>query len=167
MGLIAFDSIEKIRQYMVMLSLEPDGDFTPPKYLGVSKTFWRDYTCPDRPFSCKFELNKFSFNVKFDRCLISKRLFGRGWQYKRVDGGIGAKCEMLELTEDILEIVYNRDVNYIRRLVFLLDKYKVNHRGHQLLDLLEDQYLTLKRGDDIKQVTVLGNKKSVYEVTLI
>jgi len=35
------------------------------------------------------------------------------------------------------------------------------------LDLLEEQYLTLKEGGDIKQVTLLGNKKSVYEVTLI
>ena len=40
------------------------------------------------PFSCQFELNKVWGTQ--EKAFIQKRLFGRGWNFKRVDGGRGA-----------------------------------------------------------------------------
>ena len=238
---VSFDSIDKIRHYLRMLALEPLDDEPPPKYLGVSATFWRDYTCPPgcggcckafsmdlwpdeyeyfktvypnmdfkpyefeffgqketifsnretamprflkpsidymgrkcefldfigrcgiykgRPFSCRFELNKISFDSKSGKALLSKRLFGRGWAYKRIDGGIGAKCEMVKLSHEIIEIVKERDLPLVERLVYLLDRYNIKHRGHALLDCLNQQYLDLKAGKEIKPITLVGEYNS-------
>ena len=44
------------------------------------------------PFSCEFELLKVR-KVK-DSISIINKLFGRGWQLKRIDGERGAMCEM-------------------------------------------------------------------------
>lgn len=109
-----------------------------------------------RPFSCRFELNKISFNKWSSKALLGKRLFGRGWSYKRIDGGVGAKCEMIVLSSDIITIVKDRDIPLIERLVYLLNKYKVNHRGDELLDCLNNQYLDLKSGKGIKPITLIG-----------
>lgn len=47
----------------------------------------------ERPFSCDFELIRFF--VSEDRTRLSQQLFGRGWQFLRVDGDRGALCTML------------------------------------------------------------------------
>lgn len=234
-----FDSLNKLKHYLTLLSLEPSA----PKYLGVSATFWRDYTCPmecggccisysmdlwedeydrlvslypDRkddfkrydydffgnvepiysnrelawvrfqkpnsdylgrkceyldklgrcsiygghPFLCRFELNKIAFDKRRNRALLSKKLFGRGWGYKRVDSGIGAKCEMVKLSHEIIEIVKERDLPLVERLVYLLDRYNIKHRGHSLLDCLNQQYLDLKAGKEIKPITLVGEYNS-------
>lgn len=46
-----------------------------------------------RPFSCDFELIRFMSRP--GTAHMSQRLFSRGWNMKRTDGGRGAKCEML------------------------------------------------------------------------
>lgn len=46
-----------------------------------------------RPFSCDFELIRFM--ARPGTAHMSQRLFSRGWNMKRTDGGRGAKCEML------------------------------------------------------------------------
>lgn len=45
-----------------------------------------------RPFSCDFELIRFF--VSEDKSRLSQQLFGRGWQFLRVDNNRGALCTM-------------------------------------------------------------------------
>jgi len=48
------------------------------------------------PFTCDFELLRFSHTAKPERPnYINQRLYGRGWAMLRVDGERGAKCEMI------------------------------------------------------------------------
>lgn len=50
-----------------------------------------------QPFSCDFELIRIcSFENK---SWVGTRLYGRGWSYKRVDGGTGALCTIEPVTE--------------------------------------------------------------------
>jgi Fe-S-cluster containining protein len=45
-----------------------------------------------RPFSCDFELIRFFISA--DKSRLSQQLFGRGWNFLRVDGDRGALCSM-------------------------------------------------------------------------
>src|SRR6266702_6581787 len=56
------------------------------------------------PFSCDFELIRF---IRYEeRVIQTQKLFNRGWAMLRVDGGRGARCEMLPATpETIAEVV--------------------------------------------------------------
>lgn len=47
-----------------------------------------------RPFSCDFELIRFIV-PRIGPIHLTQKLFGRGWAMRRVDGGRGAKCQML------------------------------------------------------------------------
>lgn len=60
-----------------------------------------------RPFTCDFELIRTLQNDDDDRAnTLTQKLFGRGWSYARTDGGKGAKCEMLGISEkSIAEVV--------------------------------------------------------------
>jgi hypothetical protein len=49
----------------------------------------------DRPFSCDFELLRFIV-PRTGPVHLTQKLFGRGWAMRRVDGGRGARCRMLE-----------------------------------------------------------------------
>lgn len=98
-----FDSVEKMRHYLVALSLVPDGDLRPPTTLAVSHTFWRDYTCP--------------------------------------------------AATETINVVIERDIPLIKRLVFLLDRYNVPNRANALIDLLYKQAEILLSGGQISAVT--------------
>lgn len=50
-----------------------------------------------QPFSCDFELIRFM--VRDDKNHVTQRLFGRGWNMKRTDGGRGAYCTITEADE--------------------------------------------------------------------
>lgn len=227
--IFSYDSADKISLYILMIATEPIEEYNPPKHLGVSHTFWRDYTCPpicggccwnftkdifiedyqssnypvefakreasilgkklevysdfdpqqekrnkrefcqflnrtngrceiypQHPFSCKFELNKMQFNKAHDRCLLSKKLYGRGWQYLRVDDGRGALCEMLPITAETVRIVINRDIPLIEKLCQIADFLGIKHRGYELLELLDLQSKQLLTGQNIKPVTLVG-----------
>lgn len=47
-----------------------------------------------RPFTCDFELIRFM--GRREKNHVTTRLFGRGWNMKRIDGGVGAQCEITE-----------------------------------------------------------------------
>jgi len=47
-----FDSIEKIRHYLVMTSYQDDKEIKSPKRFSISKTFWRDYKCLENCGAC-------------------------------------------------------------------------------------------------------------------
>lgn len=242
MSVVSFDSVDKLKHYLLMLSLEPDGDNIPPKYLVVSRSFWGNYTCPPgcggccrsnsidyfedefeqfaliypdqvqhfqpyeflffgrkevvfsnrllakkrypepwplnrcmfldgiarcniheaNPFSCRFELNKLDWDKKRDRAILRKKLFGRGWNYTRIsDKQKGALCEMVPVTLETVENTKRRDVPMLERLIFLLNKWGVKHRGNELLELLDEQYNALKQGVDIKNITIVRTNDSL------
>lgn len=51
-----------------------------------------------RPFSCDFELIRFFQSD--DSTRLSQQLFGRGWQFLRIDNDRGAKCTMTDTTDE-------------------------------------------------------------------
>lgn len=65
------------------------------------------------PFTCEFELNKFM--VRGDKTYLINRLFGRGWNMSRTDGGRGARCEMLPFNYD----KFRRDVELLNELYWI------------------------------------------------
>lgn len=53
------------------------------------------------PFTCDFELLRFSITTDPLRAnMINQRLYGRGWQFLRVDGKRGALCEMIPVKHE-------------------------------------------------------------------
>lgn len=58
----------------------------------LNKTDGRCGIYLQRPFSCDFELIRFFQSDESTR--LSQQLFGRGWQFLRIDGDRGALCEI-------------------------------------------------------------------------
>lgn len=97
------------------------------------------------PFSCEFELMKLgrhpgtyrkSLNTE-SFTILTKKLFGRGWAMKRIDGERGALCEMIpfnytkflrdiELLKELREIVrgFNKEIPKLNLLINYLDSNK-------------------------------------------
>lgn len=90
------------------------------------------------PFSCEFELMKIT-NVAGKISLINK-LYGRGWQMKRIDGQVGAMCKMLpfdyekflrdlkllkELHQIALQLNFNDTI--LPEVIEYLEQNKVNY----------------------------------------
>lgn len=87
------------------------------------------------PFSCEFELNKFM--VRDNKTYLINRLFGRGWNMSRTDGGRGARCKMLpfnydkfyrdvELLMELREIAYlmGTDLKLLTKVIDFLEPLK-------------------------------------------
>jgi Fe-S-cluster containining protein len=53
------------------------------------------------PFLCAFEPIRIIYNKGTKKTNILVKKAGRGWQYKCVDGKIGAKCEILETKNSV------------------------------------------------------------------
>lgn len=53
-----------------------------------------------RPFSCDFELLRFAISIGERANQLTTRLYGRGWQFLRVDDQRGALCELTSPTEE-------------------------------------------------------------------
>lgn len=64
-----------------------------------------------RPFTCDFELiRSLTFADDERPNVLTQKLFGRGWSYQRTDGGKGAKCEMLPISDHaVAEVVRKLD----------------------------------------------------------
>lgn len=82
-----------------------------------------------QPFSCDFELIRFSRHSNGWR--VSERLFGRGPLMKRVDGGVGALCEITPADpETALDVARRLD-----RLTIWADYFGLRrHRSRLLAD---------------------------------
>ncbi len=63
-----------------------------------------------RPFTCDFELIRTLQGLSNEDSpnTLTQKLFGRGWSYKRVDGGKGALCEMQPVTEKSIAAVVRK-----------------------------------------------------------
>lgn len=86
---------------------------------------------PTRPLSCRIPLIQFLHREQH-YILISK-LYGRGWNMKRIDDQKGAQCSMLGWSEDTR--------NELRREFTSLkgwaEYFQIPHRVDSLLELLE------------------------------
>lgn len=93
------------------------------------------------PFSCEFELMKIR-SIKGQISVINK-LFGRGWQLKKINGERGALCEMKSFNYE----KFLRDVNLLKELQEI--PFKLGYNNTILPELLEyfnEQDLMLKNG---------------------
>lgn len=115
-----------------------------------------------RPLPCRMELNKFIFRAGENKILISKKLFGRGWGFQRVDGGKGALCEMIPIDRVTIEIVKSRDIPLFRRLIKLLDDRGVKNKGQMFLDILDYQYELLVQNKPIRPITGVEYSRRVF-----
>lgn len=59
------------------------------------------------PFACDFELIKI-LHKKNDRTWVGTKLFGRGWNYKAVDGIKGAKCAITPVNDESVNDVLRK-----------------------------------------------------------
>lgn len=64
----------------------------------LNKEDGRCNTYETRPFTCDFELIRFMGRKEKNH--VTNRLFGRGWNMARVDGGRGAMCEITSPDEE-------------------------------------------------------------------
>lgn len=85
-----------------------------------------------RPFSCDFELIRF---VRRDTgTVLTQKLFGRGWAMVRVDGGRGARCEMLPPSPDATAEVMRK----LNRLEQWAEHFGVRVHTHTILAWIQD-----------------------------
>jgi len=90
---------KKSRNYIVYSDLQPDNKTYHCKYLNFDNGLCNTYEM--RPFSCDFELIRFMhFKDPNVPNRITTKVFGRGWQYKRVDGKQGALCVVTPVITD-------------------------------------------------------------------
>jgi len=92
------------------------------------------------PFSCEFELIKMMEVNK--RGLLIKKLFGRGWNFKRVDGGKGALCEMLPFNSEKIE----RDIELLEELREYASRFRIKTKLERVVSFLRRNLPQLKKG---------------------
>lgn len=86
---------------------------------------------PVRPFSCDFELIRFM--ARPGAAHMNQRLFSRGWNMKRTDGGRGALCRMLPPTEETVADVIRK----LGRLSQWADHFGITTRAGLITDWIE------------------------------
>lgn len=84
-----------------------------------------------RPFSCDFELIRFMSRP--GTAHMSQRLFSRGWNMKRTDGGQGAKCEMLPADPETVADVIRK----LGRLTEWAQHFGIPTRVPRIIDWIE------------------------------
>ena len=98
------------------------------------------------PFSCEFELMKFMNRP--DSTVLINKLFGRGWNMKRVDGKRGALCEML----DYDSAKCGRDILLLKELRGIANNMNIkNHRLDLIIEMVEKCKDKLDQGYKMKK----------------
>lgn len=86
------------------------------------------------PFSCDFELIRFSLMSRPDRAnQLNHRPFGRGWAMLTVDGTRGAKCEW-EDTEAQLGEQQAEVIRKLKRLKLWMEYWEIDHKVDRVID---------------------------------
>lgn len=80
-----------------------------------------------QPFSCDFELIRIVASK--ERSWVGTRLFGRGWAFKTVDGGKGAKCTITEVDDSSRSDVLRK----LRRLRQWMDYCGIKNSLQQVI----------------------------------
>jgi hypothetical protein len=106
------------------------------------------------PFSCEFELMKI-FKKSDGKVLIINKLFGRGWNMKRIDGERGALCKMKGFSYE----KFLRDLNLLKELFVISQQLNYDTILKELIEYLEEIKPLLKEG------FVSGQKKIVKKPT--
>jgi len=95
-----------------------------------------------QPFSCDFELIRFSISRTPGRPnYINQRLFGRGWAFKRVDGGRGALCKITPPTEESVSEVIRK----LKRLEQWANYFEIETCIPSIITQVEDMFNQLRR----------------------
>jgi len=87
------------KEYLIFSDLQDDHEDHFCRY--VDKQTGRCKIHGLQPFSCDFELLRFSISKSPERPnYLNQRSFGRGWAFKRVDGERGALCTLTPATAE-------------------------------------------------------------------
>ena len=87
------------------------------------------------PFSCDFELMRFSKFSDIDRNnQFTTRLFGRGWAMLRVDQDRGALCEIIPVDQ----VTIDDGIRKLRRLRQWCDHFGLEHKVGDIIDWADD-----------------------------
>lgn len=87
----------------------------------------------NHPFSCDFELLRFSIMSRPDRAnQLNHRPFGRGWAMLTVEGTRGAKCEWEETDINIDEL--HDIVRKLERLKQWMEYWELEHKVDRVID---------------------------------
>lgn len=75
----------------------------------------------NRPFHCDFELIRVFISEKKKQNRLSQQLFGRAWQFLRIDGRRGALCQITDPSEVTIEEVLRK----LKRLKVWCDYFEL------------------------------------------
>lgn len=85
-----------------------------------------------RPFSCDFELIRFFQSD--DSTRVSQQLFGRGWQFLRIDDGRGAKCEITPADQETTK----ETIRKLKRLETWTHHFGISTKVPRILDWINN-----------------------------
>lgn len=85
-----------------------------------------------RPFSCDFELIRFFQSEESTR--LSQQLFGRGWQFLRIDDKRGAMCEMTPVDPETIK----ETIRKLNRLESWASYFGLTTKVHDIVTWIED-----------------------------
>lgn len=89
------------------------------------------------PFSCDFELLRFSIMGRPDRAnQLNHRPFGRGWAMLTVDGTRGAKCDWEE-TESQFGPEQQEVLRKLKRLKQWMEYWELSHKVDRVIDWVQ------------------------------
>lgn len=89
---------------------------------------------PARPFSCDFELIRpLLFTNPDRRNILTQRLFGRGWNMKRIDNNRGTLCEMTPITNHGI----NEVIRKIERLEQWCNEFNLQNKCSEIVKWIE------------------------------
>lgn len=117
--------------YSVPLLTDPQDDHRSERCRNLRPRDGRCAVHLRRPFSCDFELIRFM--ARPGTAHMSQRLFSRGWNMKRTDGGRGALCEMLPADDAAVADVLRK----LRRLTDWTDHFGITTRVPRIADWIE------------------------------
>ena len=128
----------KVRGVIVYTDWQKDNNTMWCRYLDLTNGRCKIHQA--NPFTCEFELIKFMGNN--EKSTLIKKLFGRGWQFKRVDGGVGALCEMIAFDPTKIE----RDIELLKELDSISTKFGITTKLPKVITFLANNLPKLLAG---------------------
>ncbi len=117
------------KAYTIYTDFQNDNDTKHCTNLNMKDGRCGVYTC--RPFSCDFELIR---TLQYENApnVLTQKLFGRGWNMKRIDGERGALCEMTPITKHST----NEVIRKMKRLREWADHFQIDTWADTIIDLV-------------------------------
>ena len=114
-----------------LLAHDPQTDHSNHYCRNLDRTTGRCNAHGEHPFSCDFELLRVLQHKGHN--VLTNKLFGRGWKMKRVDGGVGAQCEMVPGHDTWRPKLLAK----IRRLEQWCDHFEIANKCQAVHDVIE------------------------------